>query len=121
MRSFRVAAIIGLAVLFGFSGSAAAQNAGGLAVDLQNQRGAAAVNGPVVGGNVTSTVNVGNVNAEAEDGSVASNRIGSVTSGSVGGNVTSRVNAGNVNAEAKDDSCAENVIASVGSTACDKF
>lgn len=112
---FAVALVVGL-----LSTGALAQSSGGLAVDLQNQRGAGAVNGPVVGGNVTTDVNVGgDVRATAEENSTASNRIGSVTSGAIGGNFDSRVRVGgDVEAVARQDSCAENVIGSVGTAAC---
>jgi len=110
-----VTIVVGLA---GSLGTAFAQSSGGLAVDVENRRGAAALNGPTVGGNFTSTVNTGDVSARADDGSVASNRIGSMTDGAVGGNVTLQVNTGDVTAEATEQSCAENVIGSIGTAAC---
>ena len=111
--------ILGLIVAFSvIAGSAMAQSSGGLAGDLENKRGALAVNGPAIGGNVTSDVDVGNVSATAERGSTASNRIGSVTSGSVAGNVDLKVRAKDVTATARENSCAENVIGSVGAAAC---
>ena len=112
---------IAVALVIGLSaGGALAQSSGGLAVDLQNQRGAGAVNGPAIGGNVTTDVNVGgDVRATAEENSTASNRAGSVTGGAIGGNFDSRVRVGgDLEAVARQDSCAENNLGSVGAPAC---
>lgn len=124
MKKVTIAAAT-LFVSMGLAGAAAAQSSGGLAGQFNNGgtsvQGAGALNGPAVGGNVTSTVNAGNLSAEAEEDSIASNRLGSVTGGAVGGNVDLRANVGNVRAKAEEGSCAENVVASVGQAACDNF
>lgn len=117
----RKSAIIAFVTLLSLPTMAAAQQ-GGVAVDLENRTGAAAVNGPVVNGRVDAQARVGgNVTARASgENSRASNSVSSITGGSVGGDVQlrSEVN-GDVTAEASGrGSCASNNIASIGPNIC---
>ncbi|NYZ16307.1 hypothetical protein HL658_27515 [Azospirillum sp. RWY-5-1] len=117
----RLSAIVAFVALLSVPAIAMAQQ-GGVAVDLENRTGAAALNGPVVNGRVDAQARVGGgVTARASgENSRASNSISSVTGGSVTGDVQlrSEVN-GDVTAEATGrGSCAENHIASIGPKIC---
>jgi len=112
--------VLTLAVLLASSSLAVAQSSGGLAVDTKNGSGAAAVNGPVIGGDFNAKVSTGTVKSNAKgEGAIARNVVGSMTDGSVGGSVRTEVTTGDIEANAEGEkACAENIIGSVGRSAC---
>ncbi|MEL6317987.1 MAG: hypothetical protein AAFR16_10175 [Pseudomonadota bacterium] len=112
--------ILAGAFALGMSSAAVGQSTGGLAVDVFSGSGAGSVNGPAIGGDFTSDVDVGNVTANARgEGATAVNQVGSASSGAVGGDVDTRVRARDITATAEGkDACAVNQIGSLGGLPC---